>query len=254
MIKLKRPDKPVELTNDKEKELTSEFKKTGKAVWRKPYITKALKEMSHNKCAFCETKLGTQARELQVEHFHYKDEYPDEVVKWTNLLPACRQCNSNKGIIDTYKTPFIDPSVDNPKDYLYLKNCMIRSKDNDVNSKGRKTVDRLQLNHRERLVNPRLTIYAAMQTKLADIHNKAVSMINRADGKQYNRGFIINGLKDILIMAQPDAEYSAFMATIILDEEDYLETKEILCKLNLWDDELDNLHKIANTIKLDTNR
>lgn len=254
MIKLTRPDKPIELTDDKEKELISDFKESGKSVWRKDYIVEALKEMSHNKCSFCETKLGTQARELQVEHFHCKDEYPDEVVEWNNLLPACRQCNSNKGIIDTYKSPFIDPSIDDPRDYFYLKQCMIRSKDNDVNSKGRKTVDRLQLNHRERLVNPRLTIYAAMQTKLADIHNKAISMISRADGKQYNRGFIINGLKDILIMAQPDAEYSAFMATIILDEEDYQETKEILLKLDLWDDDLDNLHRIAESIKLDTTK
>ena len=145
MIKLTRPEKPIELTSDVENALTAEFKDKGTYVWRKPYIVEALKEMSHNKCCFCETELGTQARALQVEHFHYKDDYPDEVVSWNNLLPACSQCNSNKGTIDTYKLPMIDPSVDDPKDYLYLKHYMIKSKDNTIGSKGRRTVDELEL-------------------------------------------------------------------------------------------------------------
>lgn len=43
MIKLKRPDKPSELTTDIENQLIKEFKETKNSVWRKPYIVDALK-------------------------------------------------------------------------------------------------------------------------------------------------------------------------------------------------------------------
>ena len=55
-------------------------------------------------------------------------------------------------------------------------------------------------------------------------------------------------------MAQPDAEYSAFMATIILTDEDYIETRDILKAKNLWTDELETLHNCADKIKLDTEK
>ena len=255
MIKLTRPEKPEELTDEVKEKLTREFKETKKSVWRKDYIIKALKNMSHEKCCYCEIKLGTQSRELQVEHFHYKDEYPDEVVDWNNLLPSCSQCNSNKGTYDTKKdVPIINPAEDDPRDYLYLKNYMIKSKDNRLKSKGRITVSLLDLNNRERLTTPRIMTADAMSSKLENIHEKAIELRNRCDGKQYNRSRIINGLRDILKMAQSDAEYSAFMATIILTEEDYLETKCILEGLGLWDKELDDLHKNAEQLKLDTSK
>lgn len=252
MIKLFRPDKPTELTEELEKALVEEYKLTGKAVWRKDYIIKPLLKMSHNKCCYCETMLGTQARAMQVEHFHCKDDYPEEVVLWENLLPSCSQCNSNKSDMDTKKIPIIDPSVDDPKDYLYLKYYMIKSKDNTIDSKGRLTVDQLELNHRERLINPRIEIADKMNYKLRDIHEKAVALDLRPDGKLYNKSKIINTLRDILKMAQPESEYSAFMATIILTDEDYIETKKILKNKNLWNDELEKLHGEASKIKLDT--
>lgn len=252
MIKLIRPDKPSELTEEVEKQLIKEFNTTGKSVWRKEYITTPLLEMSHKKCCYCETLLEVQARPMQVEHYHCKDLYPNEVVKWENLLPSCSQCNSNKSILDTYKTPIIDPCVDNPRAYLYLKHYMIKSKDNTIGSKGRLTVDELELNHRDRLVTPRIKISCEMNYKLADIHKKAIDLNSRKDGKLYNKSKIINTLVDILKMAQPDAEYSAFMATIILTDEDYIETKNILKNKGLWTDELESLDNCAAEIKLDT--
>ena len=93
-----------------------------------------------------------------------------------------------------------------------------------------------------------------MRYKLNDIHKKTVELKNRDDGKQYNKSRIVNGIKDILKMAKPTAEYSAFMGAIILDDEDYFETKEILMELCLWDDEMQSLHDVADSIKLDTHK
>lgn len=254
MIKLNRPDKPSDLTPEVEKQLIDEYKKTEKPVWRKDYITSPLLEMSHNKCCYCETILGVQARPMQVEHYHCKSLYPDEVVKWENLLPCCSECNSNKSTLDTYKTPIINPSVDDPRDYLYLKDAMIKSKDNDILSKGRLTVDKLDLNNQNKLVIPRIKIACAIYDKLKDIHKKALALNSRTDDKLYNKSRIINTLVDILKMAQPDAEYSAFMATTILTDEDYIETKNILKNKGLWTDELETLHNYAFNIKLDTDK
>ncbi|MDD3253813.1 MAG: hypothetical protein PHV18_14795 [Lachnospiraceae bacterium] len=253
MIKLERPDKPSELTEEKEKELVQEFKDTERAVWRKDYITEPLFNMSHGKCCYCETVLGTQARPMNVEHFHCKEAYPNEVVTWDNLLPSCGQCNSNKGKHDTIKDGLIiNPTIDNPKEYLYLKYFMIKSKDNQLGSIGRRTVELLDLNNRERLVNPRILIADTMRQKLENIHEKAVDLAGRQDGKQYNRTKIVNGIRDILRMAQPDAEYSAFMSTIILTDEDYLETRDILIAKELWTKEFEVMHNKASEIKLDT--
>ena len=55
-------------------------------------------------------------------------------------------------------------------------------------------------------------------------------------------------------MAQPDAEYSAFMATIILTDEDYIEIMYILKNKGLWTNELETLHNCAAEIKLDTEK
>ncbi len=254
MIRIIRPEKPIELTEDVEKTLTKKYKETKKAVWRESYIINSLMKMSHNKCCYCETILGTQARAMQVDHFHCKKIFPNEVVSWTNLLPSCSQCNANKSDIDTIINPIINPSIDNPKDYLYLKHYMIKSKDNTIGSKGRNTVDILELNHRERLINPRIKIAEGMRYKLTDIHKKAIALGSRTDGKEYNKTKIINTLRDILKMAQPEAEYSAFMATIILTDDDYLEIRNVLIDKKLWSEELDMLHKTADSIKFDTEK
>lgn len=255
MIKLIRPEKPCELTEEVEKELVKEFKENGKAVWRKSYIVEPLLAMSHNKCCYCETKLEVQARPVSVEHFHYKDEYPDEVVLWENLLPSCSQCNSNKGTHDTIKEgPILNPTIDNPKDYLYLKAFMIKSKNNEFGSKGRLTVDLLDLNNRERLINPRIKIAVEIEKKMADIYEKMLYYVKRSDGKQYNKLRITRGVTDILKMAQPEAEYSAFMATIILDNDDYLATRDLMIEKGLWVEEMQRLHDMLYLISLDTGK
>ncbi|MGB8452746.1 MAG: hypothetical protein WCD89_10465 [Anaerocolumna sp.] len=250
MIKLERPDKPSELSKEKMKDLTETYKKTGKAVWRENYIVKKLNEMSHDKCCYCELKLNVQSREMQVEHYHYKDKYVDEVVEWKNLLPSCKQCNSNKGIWDTVVDPIINPTDQNPKDFFYLKFYMIKSKDNDRNSIGYKTIELLDLNNRKRLVNLRIELADAMFNKLADTYDKLETYkFNKSNTRLKNK--IIKTIKDILSMAQPDSEFSAVIATMLLNYEDYIEIKDSLNDLELWDEELEKLHNNSNRIKFD---
>ncbi len=129
MIKLIRPPAPDRLTPETVKELTEEFKSdSNKTVWNKDYIKKALLEMSHNKCCYCECKIDEESKYLEVEHFHPKSIYKDEVVVWDNLLPSCKRCNGRKGDRDTLKEPVINPAADEPKDHLWLKNYTFKNK------------------------------------------------------------------------------------------------------------------------------
>ena len=254
MIKLIRPDKPIQLTEEKEKELVEEFKRTEKSVWNKSYIKKTISNMSNSKCCYCETKVNEQGKPMHIEHFHPKKLYPNEVVSWGNLLPSCSQCNSNKGPHDTYAEPIIDPSIDDPREYIYLQSFYLKSKDNSPTSKGRFTVELLDLNNRKLLLDPRIKISSALVEKLIKIYNRALELKNGTNLSQFNRNKVINGIRDLLIMAQPDAEYSAFMATVILNDEDYKETKEILIEMGFWDAEMQNFHDVADSIKLDTHK
>jgi len=89
MIKLDRVPKPVELTKKLQLKLTDEFKLTGKSVWNIGFIKTHLLRFSNNKCCYCEANIVEESKYLEVEHFHHKDTYKDEVLEWENLLPSC---------------------------------------------------------------------------------------------------------------------------------------------------------------------
>ena len=58
MIRITRPPKPKELTDEVKAALTSEFKANGTAVWRKDWIVDTLLSATYNKCAFSEMRLN----------------------------------------------------------------------------------------------------------------------------------------------------------------------------------------------------
>lgn len=86
MIQLQTIPKPIELTSKVVQELTTLYKQDGTLVWQQRYIKKALLDMSYNKCCYCECNIIEESNYLEVEHFHPKNLYPDEVVSWENLL------------------------------------------------------------------------------------------------------------------------------------------------------------------------
>lgn len=88
MRKIELAEKPVELTQEEETRLVNIYKRTGEAVWRKPYITAALLQMTYSKCAYSEAKLQEGGAYMEVDHFHPKSLYPEEVVKWGKPAPC----------------------------------------------------------------------------------------------------------------------------------------------------------------------
>ena len=77
MIHIERTSKPTELTEELQKELTEKFKKDNdQRVWDRPFLKQALLNMSHEKCSYCEKKLGHGAPDMHVDHFNQRNTSP----------------------------------------------------------------------------------------------------------------------------------------------------------------------------------
>lgn len=246
MIKLTRANKPIELTTSVQKKLTDEFKSSGASVWRKDYITKSLLKYSNNKCAYCECDITEESKYLEVEHFHHKEYYPDEVVEWNNLLPSCKKCNGTKGTHDTHKEPIINPCDDNPQDFLTLKNYRIKGKDDF----GKLTVAVLDLNNQDRHCKKRFEIGNATHEKLEDFLQLIEEYESGVSTSTRRKNRIINGVKDLLRIAQPNKTYSATTSSIILSSPEFEEIKTKLTKLNFWDEEFSKLEDGCKKVNL----
>ena len=246
MIKLQRPPKPMELTNDLQKQLTDEFKLTGKSVWNVEFIKLALLSLSHNKCCFCESCIVEESKYIEVEHFYPKSKYPDLVMEWDNLLPVCKKCNATKSAHDTKIEPIIDPTKDDPKRHLKLWNYRIKG----VDDLGAMTVSVLNLNDQDRLVQKRFDIGNAVLTRIEGLNALLDEhpVEGRVNTKTKNR--VVNGIKDLFQEGLPTSVYSATVATIMLTDNEFDTLKKKLILLNFWDDELIELEKSVQMVSL----
>ncbi|MGV2881438.1 HNH endonuclease [Paenibacillus taichungensis] len=245
MISLKRPECPQKLTVRK-LELTKEYKATGKAVWKKKFITEPLIEMSYGKCAFCECKLGEEGKYMQVEHFHHKAEYADEVVDWLNLLPICIRCNSHKREHDTYERKIIDPSKINPQDYLSFSKYRYTGK----NEIGDLTIEVLDLNNTTEIATPRFQVGNFALDKLKDI----IDLLRKFEPYKddlHEQAKIRRKVKALLNSGTEKYEYCATVSTVILNSPSYPELKRFLIYYKLWSEEFQKIEDKLQRYKLD---
>ncbi|MDR9852850.1 HNH endonuclease [Paenibacillus sp. VCA1] len=241
MIKIKRITCPNELTEDVKKNLTQEYKISGKNVWNLEYIKNALLEMSKGKCIFCECKLGEESKFVEVEHFHPKSIYPDEVVEWTNLLPICKRCNGKKLDHDTKKYPIINPTINDPKTHLKMKNYRFIGKDQI----GKETIGVLSLNDLKRLVYPRSIIGNKIAELLEDLLERIDDLSHKEELSRREINSITHKLENLLNSCQSDSEYSATCAYSLFGDENYYEIRCFFVEKGLWDTEFELLETSA---------
>lgn len=242
MIKLQLPEKPIELTEEEEQKLIDEFKANGTPVWRKKYIVDALLEMSNCKCAYSEQALNAESAYMEVEHFKHKDKYIDDVVKWGNLLPACKKCNATKKDWDVLEYPIVNPVVDKPAESLYVKSFRFYKK----NQKGQNTIDAVALNDRDHFVTPRSQIGFSLAETL-EAYYERIKEVDTPTKKQN----AMNNIKSLLRECGPRHVYSAVLSTYILYELPiYKELEVYLRGQSLWDEELEEIKTSLLTIAL----
>lgn len=106
MIRIRRSECPSVLKNTP----------TTGTHYNKGSVVKALWEMQHHKCCYCEQEIPPEGHLKAVEHFRPKAVYKGRRNDWRNLLLACAQCNGKKS--DNFPTMLTD-AKDGPK-VLYL--------------------------------------------------------------------------------------------------------------------------------------
>ena len=159
MIKLERKCETLGCLVEHGARLVEKYRTQKTAVWREPCIKKelsgALLAMSHNKCAYCEAPLGQTDSYMEVEHFHCKSLYPEQVLTWENLLPACKRCNTKKGEHDVEARPILNPAdkTHDPKACLVFAAYQYEAREGST--LGQNTIDVLKLNDTERLYSVR---------------------------------------------------------------------------------------------------
>lgn len=238
MIHIERTPSPSELTQEVVAQKVAEFKETKNPVWNEPYIRDALLGMSHNKCCYCECDISKESKYLEVEHFHPKGKYPDEVVSWENLLPACKRCNGQKNNHDTVAEPIVNPASDCPQDHMALKHCVrFRAKD----AIGQTTIDVLFLNDQDKMVLPRFQVNQVLSEKLEEFCELAQDLVSGVKtGTRCNKK-LQNGMIALLQDCQPDKAYSAVKVTTVLTDDCYGKIKQSMVQLDLWTEEMDSL-------------
>lgn len=238
MIKLVRSSAPTQLSTAIVAQKVAQYKATGDAVWKEPYITRALMAMSHDKCCYCECNISEESKYLEVEHFHDKKRYPDEVVNWDNLLPSCKRCNSKKGRHDTVAEPMIDPAKEDPREHMILlRGTIFRPRD----EKGRTTIEVLFLNDPKRLAPERFTISAELAEKVEELRARAGNLrAGISSGGVFERK-LINGVTDLLQSCCPTESFSAVKATVVLSDPLFSELEADMRTMNIWTEEMDEL-------------
>lgn len=85
--------------------LEAALRNNTKFEWHTKHYSRPIKDilnyLYHNKCGFCEQKLGRTVTDNQftIEHYRPKSAdggYPWLGAEWTNLIPVCRGCNGRK--------------------------------------------------------------------------------------------------------------------------------------------------------------
>lgn len=247
MIRLERGEAPRCLNERNIDLLTEKFKNTGESVWQMDELKKTLYSSSFGKCAFCECKLGEESKYMEVEHFRYKKKYKDDVVKWDNLLPACRRCNGKKHDHDVMEYPIVNPYEDSPPEHFYMRNYRLVAR----TEKGGESIAVLDLNNSSRVVVSRFQIGEALNDMLLVAAERLDKF--RQTGTARSRTAFLNTLENLLLEAQPDSIYSATTATVLHSDDLYVRLVSDAKMCDLWSADLESLHATSLALSFNKN-
>lgn len=249
MIKIDRLACPTELTQEVKDAKTEKFKNDGSSVWKEDYIKTRLLEMSHDKCCYCECNVTEGGSYMEIEHFHPKGQYPDEVVEWNNLLPSCKKCNIQKGEHDTVGSPIINPSIDMPQDHLKIRMGFRFYGKDDM---GEETIEALDLNNQIKHTSPRHEVINEIENKIGMLKSQAEDYLSLVQKTSLKKNKLLRGVRELLEICQPTEPYSAFKATALLTNDCYSDLKDLLNSENLWSQEFIDLERNLQSIKYET--
>jgi len=223
----------VDYEQGKRKFKDKDFKRS---IYAHISVKKALFNMQHGKCCFCEckTKAVGFLASGDVEHFRPKAGYQQTTAdilsesgyywltyQWDNLLLSCEECNRlfkknlfplldntrrTKNHLNNIndETPlFINPTQENPEQYIGFNEYVPYAIDDNIY--GKTTLNLLGLK-RSNLENERKAVFEQLKTQLTII-KKAAKNPDNQDWQE-----LANEAKQLIQeMALPQAKYSAMI-------------------------------------------
>ena len=173
-------------------------KELKKSKYNHPEIKAALKQETHQKCAYCESN-PMHVTFGDIEHIVPKSIQPQLAYDWNNLTLACDVCNTKKGDNEG----FFDPYFTDPADHFVFNGPMIRAKADRDDAKN--TCIGLELN-RAPLIEKRLEKLLDLQRRFFEIG---------ATRNQILRRTLLTALEGYA--NDPATEYKACLATFFAD-------------------------------------
>jgi len=154
MLKVNKEKEPTFLLEYKKKYSPKSWKDYDKENIRSKIKENILILEQEEYCPYCEKRIYDN--EGHIEHIKPRDLYPKEFQNYNNIIVSCDEKNScGKFKENKYNDNFINPVIDNPKDYFTynISNGEIIPKEIDENSKiyirAKYTIDILNLNSYE---------------------------------------------------------------------------------------------------------
>lgn len=202
MIPLTKGEKP-QILADNEDEWTDEYvalRLSGQknsaieSRHRHPIIKKAVEDETHDKCLYCEFKIGSN-QFGDVEHILPKSLYPELYIRWHNLSLCCSICNNNKG----NQIGCINPYTDEPREHVKFIGPIVT--DVGDSELGMTTIRLLDLN-REKLVLRRTQILKVLIDKI-ELHRSSTEPFRSAYARE------------IMQMCEPSSEFSQLVADFL---------------------------------------
>lgn len=244
MIKLERSPVPAYLSPARVVELTKRFKAAKESVWNHEQIKSALLHSSYQKCAYCECLLDEECKYMEVEHFRDKDTYPDFVVEWINLLPACKRCNGSKGSHDVVGQPIINPYDGIPSVHLGIRAYRLQA----ITGVAYNTIDVLDLNNSIRVVAKRFEVGEIIIDGLE--RASAKFEVWEQDKTVRKKNSLIREVEAVLMECQISSAYSATAASVLHTEWLYEILRVSMNKNGLWTSVLEELHVSSKSLVL----
>ncbi len=207
-------------------------------------VRKALTELYHKKCAYCESNPEATSS-LRVDHFRPKKKIKKDeghpgyywlCYEWSNLVPACEQCNGNKSNFfpihpsgkrvvepecdengalnkekcypnsDTFlaeKPLLLHPEVDKPEEhFVFSPNGVVVG----LTERGKETINICQLN-REGLIRARKKIFDDFRIQIEFL---LLGLIEFKGAKRAIESFFIRLLRELYELREPEKTYSRF--------------------------------------------
>ena len=152
MIKLTKGQKPSVLQKNEESwrndylaalASSEPVPQTTRFRYRNREIKEAIRLESHDKCAYCESKIS-HIYPGQTDHIRPVSKNPAMIVDWDNLTYVCEECNRKKSNYDEPAEPLVHPYRDVPPSHIVFLGPLAWHPSGD--DKGYRTVRIIDLN------------------------------------------------------------------------------------------------------------